>query len=99
MRMWVTLPKPSPLETDTLKITVDDGTDPVSGATVVIGEDSETSSSDGVVEFELPYGDYTATVTATGYTDAEESISFRSNHKNFSISLTAATVESNTEET
>lgn len=90
MRVWVILPKtsPSPVEKDILKITVTDGTDAIEGASVTIGTDSETSDSDGVVEFELPYGDYSATVTATGYANAEEDIAFRSNHKNFTITLT-----------
>lgn len=93
MRMWLTLPNPSQLETDTLNITVTDGTDPVSGATVTIGTDSETTDSDGKATFDLAYGDYTAEVTMTGYVDAEESIAFRSNHKNFTITLTETSNE------
>lgn len=73
-----------------LTLTVTDGTNPVSGATVTIGTDEETSDSDGVVEFELAYGDYSATIEATGYTTATESLAFRSNHKNFTVTLTAA---------
>lgn len=91
MQMWITLPNPvdSQLETDTLTITVTDGTDAVSGATVTIGTDSETTGADGKVTFDLEYDDYSASVTATGYTDKTESIAFRSNHKNFTITLTA----------
>ena len=87
MRVWVTLPKTKPI-LEILKITITDGTDAIEGASVTIGTDSEISDSDGVVEFELPYGDYSATVTATGYDSAEEDIAFRSNHKNFTTSLT-----------
>lgn len=45
----------------------------------------------------MEYGDYTATVTMEGYDSEEESIAFRSNHKNFTITLTE-TVETPTEE-
>lgn len=91
--MSVTLPKTevNP-ETDNLTITISDGTDAISGATVTIGDASETSDSEGKVTFTLPYDDYTAEVTAEGYNDAEESIAFRSNHKNFTITLTAVTI-------
>lgn len=65
-----------------------DGTDPVASATVTIGEDSETTDAEGKATFELEYGDYSASVTATGYDDATESIAFRKNHKNFTITLT-----------
>ena len=93
MRMWLTLPNNSQLETDTLTITVNDGVDAISGATVTIDDDSETTDSDGKATFELPYGDYTAEVTASGYDDAEESIAFRSNHKNFTITMTETSNE------
>ena len=36
------------------------------------------------------YDDYSVEVSAEGYTTKEETISFRSNHKNFTISLTSA---------
>lgn len=68
-------------------MTVNDGTDPIEGATVTIGESSETTDSSGVVEFELAYDDYEATISAEGYTTKTESIAFRNNHKNFTIAL------------
>jgi hypothetical protein len=43
------------------------------------------------VEFELAYDDYTATIEATGYVTATEELAFRSNHKNFTVTLTAET--------
>ena len=43
------------------------------------------------MEFELAYGDYSATIEASGYTTATESLAFRSNHKNFSVTLEAVT--------
>ena len=97
MRMWATLPKPKS-NLEILTITVTDGTDAIEGATVTIGEDSDTTDSEGKVEFELDYGDYTANVTMTGYVDGEESIAFRSNHKNFTISLTAVSNEEEQQE-
>lgn len=75
----------------TLTITVNDGTDAISGATVVIGEESETTDATGKAEFELEYGDYSASISASGYTTKTESLAFRSNHKNFTVSLESAT--------
>lgn len=43
------------------------------------------------MEVELAYGDYEATITADGFTSKTESIAFRSNHKNFSVTLESAT--------
>lgn len=83
--------------TDTLTVTVNDGTDAISGATVTIGEDSETTGEDGVATFEdMPYDDYSAEVSATGYTTKTETLAFRSNHKTFTVSLVAETQEENT---
>lgn len=78
--------------TDTITITVDDGDDTaIEGAKVTIGETEKTTDSNGQVTFpNMTYDDYEATVTATGYEDAEETIQFRSNHKSFTISLTAS---------
>ena len=92
MQRWTTPPVHSQSETDntnTLTVTVKDITeDPVKDATVTIGNESETTGDDGKASFTLAYGDYTASVTATGYDDAEETLAFRSNHKNFTITLT-----------
>ena len=79
--------------TDTITITVDDGDDTptaIEGAKVIIGETEKTTDSNGQVTFtEMTYDDYDVTVTADGYEDEEETIQFRSNHKSFTISLTA----------
>jgi len=73
---------------DTLTVTVSDGTDTITGASVTIEEDTVLTDENGTASFELEYGDYTCTVTCTGYESVTESLSFRSNHKNFSITLT-----------
>lgn len=80
--------------TDTITITVDDGESTptaIEGAKVVIGETEKTTDSNGQVTFtEMTYDDYVVTVTADGYEDEEGTIQFRSNHKSFTISLTAS---------
>ena len=84
--------------TDTLTVVVTQADEtPIEGATVVIGEDSETTDENGTATFtDMPYDDYTATISATGYvTKSDEALAFRSNHKNFTIALEA---ESNGEE-
>lgn len=95
MRMWLTLPADSQLETDTLTITVEDGEGAIVGAKVAIGDNEENTDEEGKASFDLEYGDYTATVTMNGYADAEKSIAFRNNHKNFTITLTAISDEDN----
>lgn len=92
MQVLITPPKNSPspspvVEKDNLKITVTDGTNAIEGATVTIGTDEETTTSDGEATFELEYGDYEATIDASGYNTVTETLAFRSNHKNFSITL------------
>ena len=79
---------------DTITITVDDGEDTptaIEGASVKIGSTTKTTDSNGQCTFPgMTYDDYSAEVSAEGYTTATESISFRSNHKSFTISLTAS---------
>ena len=71
-----------------LTITVTDGTDPISGATVTIGTTEKTSGDNGKATFTgLSYGDYTVEVEKTGYEDGEELVKFRANRKNFTIAL------------
>ena len=82
--------------TDTLTITVNDGENAISGATVTIGSDSETTDENGQAVFDdMPYDDYSVTVEADGYTDATETVQFRNNHKSFTISMTATVTDEN----
>lgn len=79
---------------DTITITVTDSEDSpaaIEGATVVIGETSKTTDSSGKCTFpDMPYDDYEATVSATGYVTKEDvEIAFRSNHKSFTVALEA----------
>ena len=79
---------------DTITITVDDGGDipiVIEGASVEIDGTTETTDSNGQCTFPgMTYGDYSAEVSAEGYTTKTESISFRSNHKSFTVHLTAS---------
>ena len=80
-----------------LVITVTDGTDPISGATVTIGTTEKTSGDNGKATFTgLSYGDYTVKVEKSGYDDAEELCKFRANRKNFTIALTETPVSTGT---
>lgn len=78
----------------TLTITVEDSEDtpsPIEGASVTIGETTKTTDETGKVEFAgMEYDDYSAEVSAEGYTTKTESIAFRSNHKSFTVSLVAS---------
>lgn len=78
---------------DTITITVEDSEDtpsPIEGASVTIDDVTKTTDSSGECTFPgMTYDDYSAEVSATGYTTATETINFRSNHKSFTISLEA----------
>ena len=74
---------------DTLTVTVSDGTDIITGASVTIEDNTVLTDENGTASFSLEYGDYTCTVSKTGYESVTESLSFRSNHKNFTITLTS----------
>lgn len=78
----------------TLTITVTDSEDepsPIEGASVVIGSTTKTTDSTGKAEFpNLTYEDKSATITAEGYTEKTETLAFRSNHKSFTVNLTAS---------
>jgi len=85
--------------TDTLTVTVKDSVseEAISGATVTIGTDSETTDENGVATFDdMPYDDYSAEISATDYTTKTETLAFRSNHKAFTVSLVAESQEENT---
>lgn len=87
MLVLITPPVPKP-SLDTLNIVVSDGTDTITGASVTIDDTTVVTGDDGTASFDLEYGDYTCTVNKTGYESVTESLSFRSNHKNFTITLT-----------
>lgn len=77
-------------QTRDIHIDVDDGTDGVEGATVVIGETSKTTGSAGGCNFTgLSDGEYQVTVTAEGFVEKTETINVSENDTTFTISLTA----------
>lgn len=72
-----------------LSFTIDDGTDPIEGATVTIGEKSGTTGSSGGCTVKgITEGSQSVTVAATGYVTATETITVDADHKSFTISLT-----------
>ena len=80
----------------TVSITVNDGTDPIEGASVVIDETTKTTGSAGGCSFSLTDGTYSASVTKEGYEDKTASITVASGSTSATISLTAVTVEETT---
>jgi len=72
----------------TLTITVTDGTDPISSASVKIGSTTQTTNGEGKTTFSgLTYGDYAVKVTKANYYDLDDTVRFRANHKNFTLAL------------
>ena len=77
-----------PVVRDTLKLLIQDETETaLEGATVTIGEASETTDKDGECTFTLPYDDYEVTVELEDYVTLTETVAFRNNHKNFTLTL------------
>lgn len=75
-----------------ISITVNDGTDPISGASVVIGETTKTTNDSGVASFTgVTEGTVSATISKDGYTSKTESLSVDSTHTSFTVSLVAVT--------
>ena len=86
--MLVLIIPPASSSLEILNIVVSDGTDAITGASVTINDSVVVTDENGAASFDLEYGDYTCTVTCTGYEDNTQTLSFRSNHKNFTITLT-----------
>jgi len=76
-------------DSPTLTITVTDGDDPISSASVKIGSTTQTTNGEGKATFSgLTYGDYAVKVTKANYYDLDDTVRFRANHKNFTLALT-----------
>lgn len=66
---------PSNSTTGHATITVDDGTDPVEGASVTLAGDTKTTDADGHAIFsDVATGDYTVTASKSGYADGSAEI-------------------------
>ena len=73
-----------------LSFTINDGTDPIEGATVAIGAKTGTTGSAGGCTISgVEEGTQSVEVSATGYTTKTESISVDETHTSFTISLVA----------
>lgn len=78
-----------------ISITVDDGTDPVEGATVSIGTiTGTTGSAGGCTLRDVPDGEQTIEVVADGFGDYEDTITVSESNESFTISLTAVVPQS-----
>ena len=72
----------------TVTVTVKDGDNVLPGATVIIGEESETTNTNGVAVFEeLEDGEISIEVSKTYYTTKTETKTVDRTHTNFVISL------------
>ena len=77
--------------TQDLSFTINDGTDPIEGATVTIGDKTGTTGSAGGCTISgIEEGSVSVEVAATGYTTKTETITVDAEHTSFTISLTAA---------
>lgn len=75
-------------DSPTLTITVTDGTNAISSASVKIGSTTQSTNAQGKTTFSgLTYGDYAVKVTKANYYDLDDTVRFRANHKNFTLPL------------
>ena len=84
-------PTPTPVTRD-LSFTINDGTDPIEGATVTIGSKTGTTGSAGgctISGVEEGTG-ISVEIAATGYTTKTETIDVDETHTSFTFSLVAA---------
>lgn len=76
-------------ETVNIHVTVNDGTDPVEGATVTIDEISSITGSAGGCNLQnVPTGIQTIEVTKEGYVEYSDSITVSDGNNEFTITLT-----------
>ena len=77
-------------ETRDIAISVNDGTDPIEGATVTVGSKTGTTGSAGGCTIkDVTDGTVSVEVSATGYVTKTESITVSSSDTSFTISLVA----------
>lgn len=82
-----------------ISFTINDGTNPIEGASVKIGSETKTTGSVGGCTFTgVEEGTVSVEVSKTGYTTKTESITVDSTHTSFTISLVAEAQEEETEE-
>ena len=78
---------PSPATRD-ISFTINDGTDPIQGASVTIGSTTKTTGSAGGCSFTgVSEGSVSVEVSKEGYTTKTETITVDSTHTSFTISL------------
>ena len=83
-------PQPEPVTRD-LSFTINDGTDPIEGATVTIGaKTGTTGAAGGCTIKDVEEGSVSVEVAKEGYTTKTETITVDETHTSFTISLTAA---------
>ena len=81
-------------DTQDISFTINDGTDPIQGASVVIGSETKTTGSAGGCSFTgIEEGTVSVEVSKEGYTTKTESITVDSEHTSFTISLVATVQE------
>lgn len=82
-------PTPEPVLRD-LSFTINDGTDPIKGATVTIGAKTGTTGDVGGCTIkDIEEGSVSVEVAKEGYTTKTETITVDSTHTSFTISLSA----------
>lgn len=82
-----------------ISFTINDGTNPIEGASVKIGSETKTTGSVGGCTFTgVEEGTVSVEVSKTGYTTKTESITVDSTHTSFTISLVAEAQEEETDE-
>lgn len=91
---------PEEQTTQSISFTINDGKDPINGASVVIGGVSKTTGSAGGCTFDnIEEGTVSVEVSKEGFTTKTEEITVDSEHTSFTISLEATNNETTGNET
>jgi hypothetical protein len=91
---------PEEQTTQSISFTINDGTAPINGASVVIGGVSKTTGSAGGCTFDnIEEGTVSVEVSKEGFTTKTEEITVDSEHASFTISLEATNNETTGNET
>ena len=83
--------------TRNISFTINDGTDPIEGASVVIGEITKTTGSAGGCSFnDVADGTVSVEISKEGFVTKTEEITVSEEDTSFTISLTAASTQEGT---
>ncbi|GEM_PF-3779571 len=77
----------------TVTFNVTDGSDPIEGASITVGDSSRTTGAEGTATIMLVNGDYNYTVTADNFEEASGSFSVADEDQTVDVTMTATAID------